>query len=108
METNLQKLREHLLKAAANGKTNLTEILKEIGITPDNPDMLKELVVQAGLNPADLTDKGKIIEFINSMSRNLSPEIKGSIANLYNQLAQEMGGKLPEDLQDFLAQWKKG
>jgi|GEM_PF-5992448 len=107
MEINLQKLREHLLKSAVDGKTNLTEILKEMGITPDNPDMLKELVAQAGLNPADLSDKGKIIEFINSMSQNLSPEIKDSIGSLYTQLAQEMGGKLPEDLQDFLAQWKK-
>ncbi|SMB99784.1 hypothetical protein SAMN00808754_3088 [Thermanaeromonas toyohensis ToBE] len=107
MEGNLERLRERLLEARAAGKTNLAEVLKEMGISPDNPDILTQLLAQAGLDPAAIGDKGKLIQLITSLSQSLSPGIKENIANLYTHLVQEMGGELPEDLKDFLGEWKE-
>lgn len=107
MGANLEELRQRLLAAGAAGKTNLAEVLQEMGISPDNSAVVQELLAQAGLKPEELGDKEKLAQYIDQMTQSLSPEIKQNIANFYTQLAKDMGGKIPEDLQRFLADWQK-
>lgn len=106
MESQLERLRRTLMEKAAAQK-NLVEVLKDMGISRDNPETIKKLAQEAGISLSEMEDRRKLIEFINQYSRNLSPEVKESIAELYTALAKEMGERLPDDLQDFLAHWKK-
>ncbi|MGI9952214.1 hypothetical protein V3F56_07615 [Moorellaceae bacterium AZ2] len=108
VSVNLEELRQRLAAAAAEGKTNLAALLREMGISPDNPAAVQQLLMEAGLKPEEMGDKEKLAQFVNQMTQSFTPEMKKNIAAFYHQLAKDMGSEIPEDLQRFLADWQKG
>lgn len=108
VSANLDELRQRLAAAAAEGKTNLADLFREMGLSPDNPAAVQQLLMEAGLKPEDMGDKEKLAQFVNQVTQSLTPEMKKNIAAFYNQMAKDMGSEIPEDLQQFLADWQKG
>ncbi|MGB9661102.1 MAG: hypothetical protein ACPL5F_03675 [Moorellaceae bacterium] len=107
MGANLEELRRRLAAALAEGNTNLADLFREMGLSPDNPAAIRQLLLEAGLKPEDMGNKERLAQFVTQMTQSLSPEIKKNIADFYTQLAEDMGGKIPEDLQRFLTDWQK-
>lgn len=107
VSANLEELRRRLAAAAAEGKTNLADLFREMGLSPDNPAAIRHLLLEAGLKPEDMGDKEKLAQFVNQMTQSLTPEMKKNIAALYSQMAKDMESEIPEDLQRFLTEWQK-
>ncbi|MBC7325934.1 MAG: hypothetical protein H5T99_11585 [Moorella sp. (in: Bacteria)] len=109
MSADLDALRRRLIEAATSGKS-LGQIFKEMGITPDNPAVVQEIMAQAGIDPAAIFLDGQVdmAGFVNNMTRDLGPEMKKQLARLIEGMAGEInnGRPLPPDIQEFLKSWQ--
>ncbi|QGP91279.1 hypothetical protein MGLY_06080 [Neomoorella glycerini] len=109
MSADLDALRRRLIEAATNGKS-LGQVFKEMGITPDNPAVVQEIMAQAGIDPAAMFPDGQadMAEFVNNMTKDLSLEMKKQLAQLIEGMAVEInnGQPLPPDIQEFLKSWQ--
>lgn len=93
---------------AEGRKGAIGEALKSAGISPDNQEAMLETLEQAGISPDQVQDKASIINLIQGLTAGLDDSVKSGLADFIRQAAGEMGaGPLPEDVETFLAQWKK-
>ncbi|MGI6284797.1 hypothetical protein MHOCP_20270 [Moorella humiferrea] len=110
MSADLDALRQRVVEAVTSGKS-LGQVFKEIGITPDNPAVVQEIMAQAGIDPAAMFPDGQVDmpSFVNNMTKDLSPEMKKQLAQLIEGMAGEInnGQPLPPDIQEFLKSWQK-
>ncbi|GFN22219.1 hypothetical protein TAMC210_05350 [Thermanaeromonas sp. C210] len=105
VNVNLEELRRRVA-AAGEGKANLLEMLRVMGLSPDN-QAVQQLLLEAGFRSEELGSEEKLAELVKQVTQNLTPEAKKNIATLYQQLAKDMGGEIPQAVQQFLADWQK-
>ncbi|MGI9860420.1 hypothetical protein SDD30_03415 [Moorella naiadis] len=111
MSIDPETLRQRLLEAAMQG-ISPGQVFKELGITPDNPRALEELMKQAGFDPSSFFPDGQVDMpgMINNLTKDLSPEVKQQLSQVIQGMAYELnnGQPLPPDVEEFLKGWGKG
>lgn len=86
---------------------DLGEIFTKFGITPDNPDAVKEILKDAGIKE-DLT-QDSAAQMVKNMTQMLPPEMKKQIAGFVNELSKTIpAGPMPDDLKELLNSWQTG
>ncbi|KXG78354.1 hypothetical protein AN618_04200 [Fervidicola ferrireducens] len=99
-----EEIRKEIEKS---GKTpeEIARIFSSFGLTPDNPELARKLLEEAGLE--DLTPE-KISEMLKKISDSIPPELKKQMADLTLELSKYIpAGPMPEDLKEFLLSWKE-
>ncbi|OIQ08948.1 hypothetical protein MOOTH_19070 [Moorella thermoacetica] len=108
MSVDLETLRQRLMEAAMNG-ISPGQVFKELGITPDNPEVLQALMAQAGFDLNTLFPDGQVDMpgMVNNLTKDLSPEVKQQLSQVIHGLASEInnGQPLPPDVEEFLKGW---
>jgi predicted Zn-dependent peptidase len=108
-ELNLAGLFQQLQSSGLpSDASQIGTFLRSLGISPENPETAKKLLEQAGLTEQELQQKENIISLINQMTASLSPEMRQQMSQIIEQTIKQLDcGELPQDLADFLNQWKK-
>jgi len=105
----VSKLEDLKKELQTSGKSidEVGKIFTKFGITPDNPDAVKEVLKDVGIQE-DLTEENAA-EMVKNMTNMLPPEIKKQIAGFVNELSKTIpAGPMPKDLADLLNSWQTG
>jgi len=106
---NVGKLEDLKRELLASGKSidDIGEIFTKFGISPDNPDAVKEVLKDAGLQE-DLTEDSAA-QMVKNMANMLPPEMKKQIAGFVNELLKTIpAGPMPAELVELLNSWQTG
>lgn len=86
---------------------SLGEVFTNFGITPDNPEIMQQILKDAGIQ--EEMNPEKAAEMVKSMTQNLPPEMKKYMADLIIQVSSSMPtGPMPDDVKELLDSWKQG
>jgi len=99
-----EEIRKEIEKS---GKTpeEIARIFSSFGLTPENPELARKLLEDAGLE--DLTPE-RISEMLKKISDSIPPELKKQMADLMLELSKYIpAGPMPEDVKKFIESWKK-
>jgi uncharacterized protein (DUF849 family) len=91
----------------AKSPEKLGEIFTKFGMTPDDPDSMKEIMQGAGLK--EELDEANATQMVNNLTESFSPEMKKYLANLVLEISQSMPtGPMPDNIKNMLDAWQKG
>ncbi len=87
--------------------SKIGEFLRSSGVSPDNPEAMKEFLQRMGLDEQGVEKKEDIISLINQMTAGLSTEMRQQVFQIIEQILEQLDcGELPQEIAEFLAQWK--
>jgi hypothetical protein len=83
------------------------EAFVKYGVTPDNPDVLKGIIKDAGVQ--ENITKESASQLVNKMTENLPPEMKKYLADFLIQFSEGISaGPMPDEIKQLLSTWQKG
>jgi len=86
--------------------SDLEEVLESFGLTPDNPEGIREVIEEAGI--LEDVDLYKADETVKNMVENLSPEMKKQMAELITRVSNTVSDDpIPDDVKNLLDRWKE-
>lgn len=105
MDNKFEELKREVT-GSMKSQGDLGDIFLKFGITPDNPDSLKEVIKDAGIDD-DITPE-KAAEMVKNMTENLPPEIKKYMADMIENVGKSISADpMPDDVQKLMENWKK-
>lgn len=100
-----EELKCEIVKSATSPE-KLGEVLTKFGITPDNPETIKEIIKDAGIK--DDVDKESAVQMVKNLTQNFSPEMKKYLANLVTEVSKTIpAGPMPDDIQALINSWQE-
>ncbi|HHW03268.1 MAG TPA: hypothetical protein GXX35_10775 [Thermoanaerobacterales bacterium] len=101
-----EEMKEEIIKSA-NTPEKLGEIFTKFGMTPDNPDAMKEIMEGAGIKGE--LDAENAAKMVKNLTESFSPDMKKYLANLVFEVSQSIpAGPMPDDIKNLLDSWQKG
>lgn len=87
---------------------DLGDVFLKFGITPENPETLKQVIKDAGINEEELNPE-KAAEMVKNMTQNLPPEMKKYMAGMIESISDAITNvPMPDDVQKLMESWKHG
>ncbi|MDI3481553.1 MAG: hypothetical protein PWQ97_1208 [Tepidanaerobacteraceae bacterium] len=101
-----EEMKEEIIKTA-DSPEKLGEIFAKFGMTPDNPEVMKEILQEAGIN--EELNAENAAQMVKSLTDSFSPEMRKYLANLVLEVSKSIpAGPMPDDIKDLLDSWQKG
>ena len=91
----LQRARE--INARSGG--SLRQLLEELDLTPENEEMVRSLLLQAGLGEEELANAKALVE---QMVANLRHEERRQLAEVFSEVTAGRENLLPPEIKEFL------
>jgi hypothetical protein len=96
------------IKGSMKTTDDLGDVFMKFGITPENPETLKQVIKDAGINAEDMNPE-KAAEMVKNMTENLPPELKKYMAGMIENISDAITNvPMPEDVRKLMESWKQG
>ncbi|MBX6378986.1 MAG: hypothetical protein IRY95_10645 [Clostridia bacterium] len=106
---SLEVLKRTLVEKMQSGSSSLADLLRELGLGPDNADNLRALLARAGFAQEDVAEAEGLSAAAERLVAGLSPEARRRLAALYTDIVQGLQvGPVPPDLQRLIQQLTQG
>ena len=103
MDNKFEELKREVT-GSMKSQGDLGDVFLKFGITPDNPESLKEVIKDAGIDE-EITPE-KAAEMVKNMTENLPPEMKKYMADMIENVSKSISADpMPDDVQNL---WKTG
>jgi len=107
VDNKFEELKKEI-KASMQTPDDLGDVFLKFGITPENPETLKQVIQDAGINAEDMNPE-KAAEMVKNMTQNLPPEMKKYMAGMIESISDAITNvPMPEDVQKLMESWKQG
>ncbi len=95
------------IKNSTKTPQGMGEVFAKHGVTPDNPEVLKGIIKDAGIKD-DIT-RESAPQLVKKMTENLPPEMKKYLADFLIQFSSGISaGPMPDDIKQLLNTWQRG
>ncbi|MFY9471982.1 MAG: hypothetical protein WAQ00_00175 [Tepidanaerobacteraceae bacterium] len=86
----------------------ISDVFKKFGISPENPEVLNQLITDAGLNAEELNPE-RAAELVQKMTESLPPEMKKYMADMIESISGAITDlPMPDDVKRLMDSWKGG
>ena len=107
MDNKFDELKKEI-KESMKTPEDLGDVFLKFGITPENPETLKQVIKDAGIDEVELSPE-KAAEIVKNMTDNLPPEMKKYMAGMIESISDAITTiPMPEDVQKLMENWKHG
>jgi len=105
MSNKFEELRKEISESMKD-LNDISDVFIKFGISPDNPEVLNQLIKDAGLNPEEL-NPDRAAEMVQKMTDNLPPEMKKYMASMIESISSAITDlPMPDDLRKLMESWK--
>lgn len=107
MSNKFEELRKEI-RDSMKSPGDISEAFKKFGISPENPETLKQVIRDAGLDAEELSPE-KAAEMVNKMTESLPPEMKKFMADMIENISSAITDiPMPDDVRKLMESWKQG
>jgi len=87
---------------------DISDVLLKFGISPENPETIKQVIKDAGLDAEELSPD-KAAEMVKKMTESLPPEMKKYMAGMIESISGAITDvPMPDDVKKLMESWKQG
>jgi len=105
MSNKFEELRKEISESMKD-LNDISDVLKKFGISPENPDVLNQVIKDAGLNPEELSPD-RAADMVQKMTENLPPEMKKYMAGMIESISSAITDlPMPDDIKKLMESWK--
>jgi hypothetical protein len=107
MDNKFEELKKEI-QGSMKTPGDLGDVFLKFGITPENPETLKQVIKDAGISDEELNPE-KAAEMVKNITKNLPPEMKKYMAGMIESISDAVSTvPIPEDVQKLMESWKQG
>ena len=105
MSNKFEELKKEI-KDSMKTPDDISDVFLKFGISPENPETLKQVIKDAGLNDEELSPD-KAAEMVQKMTESLPPEMKKYMAGMIESISSAITDlPMPDDIKKLMESWK--